>query len=261
MSKHKRPTTRTKKGQHKYKIVYIIPTYNEKDNITDMLRYVHKILAGLKKYKFNILVVDDSSPDGTGELVKKFIKSHRRVVLLSGKKQGLGMAMSRGYKFAINNLKADFVISNESDFSYDPSETKRMLRIIEDGYDAVFGSRKLENLNSWPISRRFIHFVANTIFATFVAGITQVEDHNSAFKAIRVKGVLEKMNFDKFPKGFSFFNYLTYKISCFTPRICEFKTTFRPRTKGVSKMMMKDSIEYIKNCFAIRFEKIKSLFS
>jgi dolichol-phosphate mannosyltransferase len=247
---------KTVKTNKRNKIVYLIPTYNEKDNIVEMLKVVKKTLNSLKKYKYNILVVDDNSPDGTGELVKKYSVNNPQVVLLSGKKKGLGKAMARGYLYAMGKLNADIVISNESDFSYDPTKSVTMIKKIEDGFDVVLGSRKLENINKWPLIRRIIHFVANTVFASIVAGVTEVEDHNSAFKAIRVKGVLDRLNFKEFPVGFSFFNYLTYKLSTLTTKIYEFKTTFRPRTKGVSKMMMRDSLEYMKNCFKIRSEKI-----
>lgn len=238
------------------KIVYMIPTYNEVGNIGKMLVTVDKILSKLKKYKYTILVVDDNSPDGTGEVVKSFSKNHKSTFLLSGPKKGLGVAMIRGYKYAIANLKADIVITNEADFSYNPKEITSMIRIIEAGSDVVLGSRKLDNFNTWPIGRRLIHFTANTIFANFIAGVNQVDDHNSAFKVIRVKKVLDKINFADFPKGFSFFNYLTFKLTQVTPNIYELKTPFRPRTVGVSKMMLRDGIEYVKNCFKIRYEKI-----
>jgi dolichol-phosphate mannosyltransferase len=221
-----------------------------------MLLLVDKVLKKLPHYKTYILVVDDRSPDGTQEIVLKFQKNHKNTILLSGPKRGLGTAMIRGFKFAISKLKADIVISNEADFSYNPTNVPFMLKVLEKGQDAVLGSRKLDNFNTWPLGRRFIHFVANTIFANIVAGVTQVDDHNSAFKAIRVKAVLDKINFNNFPKGFSFFNYLTFKLSQVTPNIYEFKTTFRPRTVGVSKMMIGDGIEYIKTCLQIRFEKI-----
>lgn len=240
----------------KPKIVYLIPTYNEKGNILPMLKLVNSLLAKLKKYQYQILVVDDNSPDGTGKLVEKFHKRNPNVILSSGPKKGLGMAMIRGYKYAVNKLKADIVISNEADFSYSPEKLNYMIKMIEKGQDVVLGSRKLGRINERPLSRRFIHFAANTFFAKIVAGVTEVDDHNSAFKAIRVKGVLDKIDFKNFPKGFSFFNYLTFRLSILTPKIHEFKTHFRPRTEGVSKMVLRDGVEYAKNCFRIRREKI-----
>ena len=245
-----------KKQNKKQTIVYMIPTYNERGNIEKMLQTVNRILSKLKAYKYNILVVDDNSPDGTGDIVKEFQKKNKFTVLLSGPKKGLGVAMIRGYKYAIKILKADIVISNEADFSYNPKEVVTMIRIIESGQDVVLGSRKLDNFNTWPIGRRLIHFTANTIFANFIAGVNQVDDHNSAFKTIRVKNVLDKINLSDFPKGFSFFNYLTFKLTQVTPNIYELKTPFKPRLVGVSKMMLRDGVEYMKNCFQIRIEKI-----
>lgn len=246
-----------KKNKKLSKIVYLIPTYNEKDNILLMLKLVYKTLTKLKKYNSTILVVDDNSPDGTGNVVRGFIRNHKNTVLLTGKKEGLGKAMIRGYNYSIKKLSADIIISNEADFSYDPKKSNFMIKKIEEGYDVVLGSRKVGGANKWPQSRKIIHFVANTVFANFIAGINEIEDHNSAFKAIKVKGVLDKFDFTTFPRGFSFFNYLTFRISAITPsiKIFEFKTTFRPRTKGVSKMMMKDAIEYMNNCFKIRYER------
>lgn len=238
------------------KIVYMIPTYNEVENIIPMLKLVSSTLNSLKKYNYKILVIDDNSPDGTGIKVSDFIKHNPLTLLLTGPKKGLGSAMVRGYKYAIKFLKPNIIISNEADFSYSPEKSKLMVKKIEEGYDVVLGSRNLENTKKWPISRRIIHFVANTFFAGIIAGVNQVEDHNSAFKAIRVKRVLDRINFNKFPKGFSFFNYLTFKLSQETTKIYEFKTNFRPRTKGVSKMMLRDGFEYIANCIRIRYEKI-----
>lgn len=249
----------------KNKIVYIIPTYNEKENILPMLELLDKILTGLKKYKFQILVVDDNSPDGTGEIVTKFAKKHKETILLSGKKMGLGAAMIRGIKYSIKKLNADIVISNEADFSYSPKKVPLMIKKLESGFDVIAGSRRISDLKNWSVGRRVIHFIANSFFAGLVAGVSEVKDHNSAFKAVRVKGVLEKINFTDFPHGFAFFNYFLYRLSVLTPRIYEFETEFKPRTKGESKISFnskyinrfaKDIIEYSKNCLRIRLEKL-----
>ena len=77
------------KTRKKNRIVYLIPTYNEKDNILEMLKIVKKTLNSLKKYTYNILIVDDNSPDGTGEIVKKYSNKNPQIVLLPGKKKGL----------------------------------------------------------------------------------------------------------------------------------------------------------------------------
>lgn len=248
----------------KQKIVYIIPTYNEKENIGAMLQKVVRILSKLKKYTWTVLVADDKSDDGTEEIVKKFAKKDKRVILFSGPKNGLGAAMIRAYNYSMKNLKGDIVIANEADFSFDPEEVPFMIKKIESGTDVVVASRRLIDLDSWPLGRRITHFVANNFFAGIIAGVKEVEDHNSAFKAIRVKGVLDKLNFKNFPKGFGFFNYLIYSLSRITSNIYEFKTIFRPRTKGESKIGLspkyiktftRDVAEYTLSCLKIRLDR------
>lgn len=245
-------------------LVYIIPTYNEKENIVEMLDIVAKILKKQKKYNSKILVVDDNSPDGTGNLVTQMSTRNRSIYLLKGSKNGLGIAIIRGYKYAIKNLSADVIITNESDFSYSPNSIPKILKLIENGADAVFISRKPETLKSWSFERRIIHWVANSLFAKIVAGITKPDDHNSAYKAFRVKEVLSKIDFSKFPNGFSFFNYLTYKVLIVTSKTKEIFVKYTPRKKGLSKISMHpkylkyflpEMLQYISTCIRIRIEK------
>ena len=202
------------------RVVVIIPTYNERENIGRMLDVMISIVGRQREDTYFILVVDDSSPDGTGEIVKNFAKKNKNVLLLGGKKRGLGVAMIRGYKYAIKNLKADVVISNEADFAFDPKHIPFMLKKIKEGYDVVVGSRHVGvgKTEGWTLVRKFNHFVANKIFATFIAGVREVDDHNGALRAIKVKGVLDKIDLSRLGvTGFGFFNYsLTFG--------------FRPRT-------------------------------
>jgi len=245
-------------------IVYIIPTYNEKENILKMLIAVEKMFKKLSSYRSSILVVDDRSPDGTGKLVKDMQKKYSNIYLLSGPKEGLGKAIVRGIKYAMGKLHADIIVTNEADFSYSPQIVPTMVKLIEKGNGAVFGSRRLITPEMWPLGRRVMHFVANTFFAKYVAGISQVDDHNSAFKAIKVSGVLDKIDFTDFPKGYAFFNYFTFQLSKITPRLAEIKTQFYPRTAGESKISFKpkniknfltETFGYILTCFRIRLEK------
>src|SRR5690349_21349785 len=104
-------------------IVFVIPTYNEAENITTLLNEIKKISKRLNHYKVQTVIVDDSSPDGTQDIVKLFQKDNKNVFLSPGKKNGLGSAMIRGIKYAIKNLKADFVIMNEADMSYKPKDS------------------------------------------------------------------------------------------------------------------------------------------
>lgn len=249
----------------KENIVFIIPTYNEKDSIPDVINAIKNVSKKLRKYNVTTLVVDDNSPDGTQELVKKMQKVNKSIFLSAGEKNGLGSAMIRGIKYSIGTLKADIVVMNEADMSYKPTDSLKMIKLIESGSDFVAASRVLKKENLWPIERKIMHWVSNYLFANLIAGVNEVDDHNCAFRAIRVKGVLEKINFKDFPKGFSFFNYLVFELSLVTQKISNIPVIYYPRTKGESKISLSPKhlrsfisnfSEYIKVCFQIRVKKI-----
>ena len=256
----------------KLTVVNIVPTYNEKDNIQNCLTALQKV-KNSRKYNFLILVVDDNSPDGTGEVVAKLQKKHKNICLLRGKKQGLGIAMIRGFKYAMHKLHADIVIPNEADLAYPAAKIPYMLKKIEEGYDVIVASRHVPggNTRGWTAKRKVNHWVANSLFATWVAGTSEVRDHNGAFRAIRVKGVLDQINFDKLPtRGFGFFNYYLYKLTTVTDKFYEFPVTYSFRTRGESKVsfnkkyfkiFLKDVFEYAYLCLLIRLERTARKFN
>ncbi len=119
----------------------IIPTYNEKKNITILIPRIQKVL---KEYTYEILVVDDSSPDGTAKEVLRFHKKDARIKLvLRKKKEGFGAAFKQGYDTAKN----DIIISTDADLSFDPIDMKKFLKKIDEGYDVVLGSRYISGGN------------------------------------------------------------------------------------------------------------------
>lgn len=251
------------------KVTILIPTYNEKENITKLLNELLTRFKKLSKHKFTILIVDDNSPDGTGKIVGKYSKKYKNVFLLSGKKEGLGKAMVRGYKYVLKNIKPDCIITNEADFGFSFKHLPLMVKKIEEGFDVVVASRHVGDgrTDGWNFNRKLNHLIANTLFASYVAGVKEVYDKNGALRAIRVKGVLDKVNFSKFPsRGFGFFFYLIYELSKITNKFFEFPSVFTFRTVGESKVSfnpkyirayVKDIAEYIKLAFKIRLDKIK----
>ena len=249
-------------------VVHIIPTYNEKENIGLFLTALLKIKHQDKRRRHLILVVDDNSPDGTGQLVRQFTLKHRFVYLLSGAKHGLGKAMIRGLVYAVKKLKADVVIPNEADFAFDPKYILPALKKIDQGYDVVVGSRHVGDgrTEGWTISRKINHWIANTLFATWVADVRQVSDHNGAFRAVRVKGVLDKLSFNNYPIGFGFFCYWLFKLTQVTDKFYELPVVYKFRTRGESKISfnpkylgnyLRDIMEYIDLSFQIRRERTK----
>ncbi len=252
----------------KLRVVNLLPTYNEIDNIIPMLKALNKIAIHNKKYEFVTLVVDDNSPDGTGVVVKEFKSILRNpVYLLTGSKQGLGRAIVKGIKYAIKYLKADIIVSNECDFAFDPELIPRFLAKIDAGFDVVIGSRHIREgkTTGWTMSRKINHWIANTFFATWIAGITNISDHNGLFRVVRVKNILDKMTWKNAPYGFGFLNYWAWKMTLLTDKICELPVTYHFRTKGESKVSfntkyaktyLRDVIEYIKICLAIRLQSL-----
>lgn len=252
------------------RVVHVIPTYNEKANIGRMIEAIHKVVGKDKKFRHLILVVDDNSPDGTGKIVKIYQKSHRSIHLLSGPKKGLGEAMIRGLKYALSHIHPDVVIINEADFAFDPKHIPYMLKMINKGFDVIIGSRHVGDghAEGWTLNRKINHWVANKFFATWVSGVSEVYDHNGAFRAIRVKGVLDRIDLNQLDiVGFGFFNYFLFKLTQVTKKFHEFPVTYRFRTTGESKVSfnpkyfrtyLRDVGEYIQLSIRIRQEKLAS---
>ena len=249
------------------RITVIIPTYNEKENIGELIEKTFKVVKG-KSDEYTILVVDDNSPDGTGLIVKKFQSRYKNLILLQQKKEGVGKAMTKAYLYTLKNLRPDVVVSTEADFAYDPKYILDALGKVKEGTDVVVGSRHvgIGKTEGWTKSRKLNHWVANKFFATWIAGVSEVYDHNGAFRAIRVKGVLDKINFRKIrTSGFGFFNYFLFKLTQITNKFYELPIVYRFRTKGESKISfnpkyfftyLHDVFEYIYLSFKIRLEKV-----
>lgn len=244
------------------KVVNIIPTYNERENIGRMLDTLLEIAKKNPKYEFATLVVDDNSPDGTGEIVKDYMKRHKNIKLITGPKKGLGHALLRGYRYAMEKMKADVIIPNDADFQWDPYEIPALLGKIDEGYDVVVASRHIKGgeVEKWSLFRKFNHWLANDFFAGIVAGVKEVKDHTGCFKAIRIKN-LKKVPLGKIKiTGFGFQNYILYELSKTGARFAEVPVAFRERKAGKSKIgfnryFIHDTLEWIKSCFIIRLDR------
>lgn len=251
------------------KVVNIIPTYNEKENILAMLKTLSKIARENRQWQFKTLIVDDNSPDKTGKIVKQWLKKHKSVYLLTGPKKGLGTALLRGFIYAIKNLKADVIIPNDCDFSWNPNKIPLLLEKIKKGFDVVVASRHSDGgqTHGWSLFRKLNHWVSNVLFATWIACIKEVKDHNGNFKAIRVKKVLDQVPLGNLLKkvkvqGFAFQPYILYELSKVTKKFYEAPVVFKFRLKGEPKISkkylktyFKDVLEYIKLCFLIRLKR------
>jgi len=232
------------------KAIVIIPTYNERINIEKMIHTLIELYPDI-----HILVVDDNSPDGTGEFVKAKSEEDERVhVLQRSGKMGLGTAYVAGFKYMLEN-NYDFAIQMDADFSHDPKEIANMLTAINDN-DLVIGSRYIQGVNviNWPMSRLLLSYFAS-IYTRVITGMP-VMDPTGGFKCFR-RVVLENIDLDGIKSnGYSFqieMNFKTYKKKF---RIKEIPIVFMDRVEGVSKMSKKIVREAITMVWKLRFRSI-----
>ncbi|NIA22682.1 MAG: glycosyltransferase [Proteobacteria bacterium] len=212
-------------------IIIIIPTYNEKENIRNIIEKT------LKQHKsLNILIVDDNSPDGTANIVKRMMKKNKRIHILERpSKMGLGTAYVAGFKYAIKH-NFGFIFEMDADFSHNPSDIPRFLSKIKEGYDIVIGSRYIEGVSviNWPISRLLLSYFAN-IYAKVVTGVP-VNDLTGGFKCYRVSK-LKGLNLNDIKSdGYSFQIEITSKLYYRKAKIVEIPIIFTDRVRGKSKM-------------------------
>ncbi len=226
------------------KIVIIIPTYNEKENIQKMINYLEKdIFPKVKKHKLALLVVDDSSPDGTAKVVKGAMKKYKNIHLLGGKKEGLGVAYVRGMKYAMKKLSADWVVEMDADFQHNPDDLLPMIKAIDKGYDYIIGSRYVTGGSipkQWALYRKFLS-VFGSLFARIVLWIPGINDITSGFKLTKVKGFLDSINLDEvtaydYSKRYAYKVRILYEIVKRGAKVKEVPIKFQPREEGISKM-------------------------
>jgi len=231
------------------KILIIIPTYNEIDNLPRLIWKIEKLGLGIE-----ILVVDDNSADGTGNWVRSQMskKPHLHLIQREGK-LGLGSAYVQGFKFAIKN-NFNFAFEMDADFSHDPKYISSFLENIKD-YDLVLGSRYIKGVNviNWPMGRLLLSYMAN-IYARLVTGLP-VRDSTGGFKCFRIEA-LKALDLDAIKSdGYSFQIEVTYKLWKKSFRICEIPIVFVDRTAGESKMSGKIIREALFLLFKLRFGK------
>jgi dolichol-phosphate mannosyltransferase len=212
----------------------IVPTYNERFNIA---RLIPAILA--QDPSLEVLVVDDGSPDGTGEIVDGIAANNARVhVIHRASKLGLGTAYIAGFRWALER-KYDLVFEMDADFSHNPERLPEFLEAIRES-DVVLGSRYQNghvNVVNWPMSRLFLSYAAN-IYARFVTGLP-IFDTTGGFKCFR-RNVLESIDLNSVKSnGYAFQIEMSYRVWKRGFQLFEIPIIFVDRTEGVSKMSKK----------------------
>ncbi len=208
----------------------IVPTYNERENVDPLIEKVLSLPEG-----FDILIVDDNSPDGTAEVVKAWqAKSDRVHMLQRPGKMGLGSAYRDGFQYALSH-GAEYIFEMDADFSHDPGVLGEFIRNMHD-VDIVLGSRYLHGVTvvNWPLSRLILSYSANA-YTRIITGLP-LADATGGFKCFR-RRALEGISLEKVKsEGYSFQIEISYRCWRRGFRIKEIPILFTDRRVGVSKM-------------------------
>ncbi len=228
--------------------VVIIPTYNEKANIPKVVPRLLEVFDTIKNWKMKVLIVDDSSPDGTADEVKVWQKKSSAVHLfLNKQKSGLGGAYLKGMAEAFNHLEADVVFEFDADLSHDPSKIPTFLKRIDEGYDFVLGSRYIPGGGipaNWGFHRKFFSIVGNIIIMVVFTNF-RIRDWTSGYRAITKKvyeSVVPELQSEQF-SGYTFQIGFLHKTVRNGFKVVEVPFQFVDREIGESKLGM----EYVKN--------------
>jgi len=237
------------------KTVIIIPTYNERENIAQLVEKLQAQFARMS-HEMHILVVDDRSPDATAAVVEELQGRYANVHLLSGRKAGLGAAYIRGMTHAMDVLGADAVFEMDADLSHKPEDVPRLMVNLDHGADFVIGSRYVPGgtiPSEWNWARRANSFFGNVV-ARYVAGMYRVRDCTAGFRAIKVP-LLRRIGLANLRvQGYAFQVALLHGAIAQGAKVVEVPVDFIDRTHGDSKLGLRDIAEFIVNAWWIRFQ-------
>lgn len=243
--------------------VVVIPTYNEVESIGKMIDcLLMKTFPLIENWQCKLLIVDDTSPDGTWKIVQEKRKKYKDLyLLLNAEKVGLGGAYVKGFKYAIKELSADVIIEFDADFQHPPESIPVMLNEIDKGADYVLGSRKVKggsNPKGWGFKRLFFSEVGG-LAARFILffpfkNFFKITDPTTGLKASRVKGFVEKMDMDHlYNRSFFYKLQFLHQMVTLGAKVKEIPLKFGIRERGESKIEAKAMIDALKTAFLIRW--------
>ncbi|MGP1527226.1 MAG: polyprenol monophosphomannose synthase [Bacteroidales bacterium] len=235
------------------KKIVIIPTYNERENIENIIRKVFSLEG-----EYNILIIDDGSPDRTADIVKRIQEEYpkRLFIIERGKKLGLGTAYLTGFRWSIEN-NYDYIFEMDADFSHNPDDLPRLYNACKAGADLAIGSRYCDGVSvvNWPIGRIIMSYYASAYVRKMLR--MKIFDCTAGFKCYSRK-VLETINLDDVRmKGYGFqieMKYTAFKLGF---NIKEVPIIFINRREGTSKMSSGIFGEAFWGVIKLRFRNIK----
>ena len=226
--------------------VIVIPTYNEAKTIDKMIDYLFgRIFPSIRDWQMKLLIVDDTSPDGTYKIVQRLQKKYKDLYLyLNPKKMGIGYAYVVGFKYAMEKLKAEVVIEFDGDFQHPPETIPLLLKEIESGADYVLGSRKIPGGSvprNWGLKRKLFTylggFLARFILFFPFKPFWQITDPTTGLKVSRVKGFVDRLNMDNlYSYKFGYKLQFLYQMVKLGAKVKEIPLQFQLREAGSSKI-------------------------
>ena len=232
------------------RVTVVIPTYNERENLSE-------IVAAVTGHGYRALVVDDSSPDGTGELADKIANDNPSVsVIHRAEKQGLGPAYATGFDHALE-AGAEVIVEMDADFSHDPADLPRLVSAVDQGADLAIGSRYVKGGSTpdWPLRRQAISRGGN-LYARLMLGVP-VRDATAGFRAFRA-GALRTLPYRAAEaSGYGFQVEMAWRAHQQGLTIVEVPISFRDRTRGVSKMGTGIVVEAMKLVTIWGFQRLR----
>jgi dolichol-phosphate mannosyltransferase len=234
-------------------VLIVIPTYNEAGNITRMLHSLVNLPIPV-----NVLIVDDGSPDGTADLVKKTAQEYPGKIFLLERegKMGLGTAYVTGFQYALDK-GYNYICEMDADFSHDPNDVPRLVEKVKNGEaDIAIGSRYSNGISiiNWPLSRLILSYAAN-LYARFITRLP-IFDTTAGFKCIH-RDVIKTIDLHKITSnGYSFQIELHFRAWKAGFKLREVSIIFRERQEGVSKMSKKIVVEAIWRVWVLRLRSI-----
>lgn len=215
--------------------IVIIPTYNEKENIS---KIIHKVFS--LSQDFHVLIIDDGSPDGTADIVKNLMEVYPGKLFIEERKGklGLGTAYIHGFRWALNK-SYEYIFEMDADFSHNPEDLIKLKAACVNGADVAIGSRYINGVNvvNWPMNRVLMSYFAS-VYVRFITRI-EIQDATAGFKCYRRK-VLQTINLDKIKfVGYAFQIEMKFTAIKHGFKVVEVPIIFTDRTEGTSKMSTK----------------------
>ncbi|MEX1052610.1 MAG: glycosyltransferase [Patescibacteria group bacterium] len=224
--------------------VIVIPTYNEANNIKALIEQIFKVGQQLSRWNLKILVVDSSSPDNTANIAKRLLKTNKNLFVLVTKKEGLGKAYIKGFRYAITNLDPYVIFEMDADFSHNPKKIPEFLKKIEDGADFVLGTRYSKGgtiPKNWAFHRKLFSVLGNVVIK-FGFAKPNISDWTTGYRAIKVWVVKKFVDKAEKYSGYVFQVATLDEALKNNAKIEEIPINFTDRLAGESKI---NSIQFI----------------